>query len=191
VNGYGPGADYGDEAQLAGIGGHLDMAGASEAQRAAQDIEDALARRPSFDHKIARALQRIGQGTYTPDAYYRDRTADGQFTGRVCGEGLDDFGRCRSRYHDSACLEVLRASAATSGAETVLAWNRALRRNGDTAAALALANAEAASWDDLLGPDEAASIDALTHVRQLLGLGGPAPQHRPDLGWLRRDLGLR
>jgi hypothetical protein len=131
---YGPpdGEDgpWDDElAQLAGIRHSLDHDHAIAAQRAAEDLEDALARRPSSDARIARAFDRIEHGTYLPGPHNRpDRSADGQFAGRACGDGLDPVtGLCRSRYHAAGCLEVARAEASNGSHDAAEAWRATLR----------------------------------------------------------------
>ena len=169
---------------------------AAEQDRLAEDVQDQLARRPGFDDKLARAMDRIARGTYTPGPMYRDRSPDGQFTAdpsTACGAHRDDFGRCGARYHDAGCLEVLRGSAATSDAEAVLAWRQALLAGAASNGAL-LANGLEPSWDELLSGDPGAgSVEALEYMRAQLGISGknlPGPA-RPVPGHLAVELGLK
>jgi hypothetical protein len=130
--------DYG----LTEIDQMLSQQATLDRQRQAEDDADAARRRPLFGDKIERALDRISRGTYLPPPGPADRDSQGRYTGRACGDGLDDFGRCASRYHRAECLEVRRGAAATGSAESVDAWNATLRGNAGAARALLAARGE-------------------------------------------------
>jgi hypothetical protein len=151
--------------ELADVTALADHVQATEQQRLAEDVEDQLARRPRFEDKLARAIDRISRGTYSPQGMYaQGRDPAGQFAPNGCGL-LDDFGRCSSRYHSGECFETVRSSAATGNAEAAEAWNRTLRR-GTPAAAAALVLSNTPEPEP--GPADQPTYRAM---RQLLGLG--------------------
>jgi hypothetical protein len=198
VNGVppaGPGAGdeddgpWHDEADLAAQYEHVTaLAGGAAIRdqiRLEEDAADELAGRQGSYDRMARALDRAARGTYTPPAMYRDRSPGG-----CNGGSRDDYGRCASRYHLSNCAEVSRASAATSDAEAVTAWNQALLSGAASNGAL-LANGIEPTWDDLLsGEPGVTSAEALEYMRAQLGIRtGPAPA-RPVPGHLAQEMGL-
>ena len=78
------GGDYGDEDDeppegpwhdqldaLAEVGDQVDPRHTGEADRVVADMVDQLSRRPSSEAILGRALQRIGDGDYLPDPYFR------------------------------------------------------------------------------------------------------------------------
>jgi hypothetical protein len=164
--------------------------------RASADAEDAQRVRPRFEDKIKRAMDRVARGTYLPGPMFADRDEAGRWAApeTACGAHRDDFGRCAARYHDAACLEVARGSAATSDATAVEAWNRVLRSGSEASAAL-LSNAHRTGqdWDEALAGPGPGSADVLAYMREQLGIGGRAdlPQPaRPAAGSMAGILGL-
>lgn len=195
---YGPWRDDADlAAQYEYVAELADGAIGRERIRAAEDAEDARAPRRSFDDKLKRAMDRASRGTLAPGPMDRDRSPGGRFTTdpeTACGAHRDDFGRCGARYHDAGCLEVFRASAATSDADAVGAWNQALLSGAASSGALLASHIEP-GWDELLsgepGPGSAA---ALEYMREQLGIGGRADLPRPPRpipDSLAEELGLR
>ena len=197
--------------QLHAIGESLDDAYGTSAAVAAEDEEDAewLATRPSAEDRLARAISRIEAGTYTPPGFFRPPRDIGGGLALSCGEALDDFGRCASRFHQAGCMTVTEGAAATGDATAAEAWNATLRGMPsavDVAAAAAeLGLATPASpepgygldmWADLLDTSDPLSYPEI-HAQVLAGMGepgSPPPQVRgsgPDVSWLREALGLR
>ena len=159
---------------------------------AAEDDEDGqfFARRPSGEAKAAHALDRIGRGTYTEPAWFRPaRDTEGMFA-VSCGEAVDEFGRCASRYHQAGCHTLAESAAARGSAGEAAAWVDVLtgRANppGTSASELGLAN-EPGPWDgtdlwsDLLqsGEPHPGLHDQMMH--QLGEAAQPEPEPRPDL----------
>jgi hypothetical protein len=169
---YGPWDDSADLSNVydySGAFAAVDAAGEAEAQRLAEDVEAALERRPSFQTRMDRALDRIGRGTYTTPAYYREPEPS-----YGCGQGYDDFGRCAARFHQASCLETARGEAATGSARAVEAWNHTLLANQEAAPIDLAAPALDTSWEDLLGPDGGpgapADLETLNAMREMLGI---------------------
>jgi hypothetical protein len=146
----------------------VDLSGAAEATRQAEDAEDALMPRRTSELRFSHALDRIAAGTYTPPAYYRAPEP-----GYGCGT-LDAYGRCAARYHGPHCTETVRGSAATSDATAAEAWNRALSRNTAIGDPALLANPLETSPEDLFGADGPADTEVLAIMRRQLGIGGKA-----------------
>ena len=184
------------------------------ATRIGEDIVAAIERRPSTEARLASALGRIQAGTYTEPGYFQPAQDARDPLGRyrasaTCGEAVDDFGRCASRFHSSPdCHTVTEGAAATSTAEAVTAWGDTLqdmpRRPGTDAEALGLASPSPAApepwsgddaWADLLSSGEPGD-DSRLRARVLHSMGEadpPAPEPRPDLPpvtVLRAQLGI-
>jgi hypothetical protein len=204
---YGGGGPWHD--QFTAIGAQLDATHGLDAQRQAQDIEDALERRPSAEAKIARGLRRVESGTYLPPAELRpapDAARDplGRYS-RACGP-LDELDRCAARYHAADCHVVTEAGASNGSAGEARAWRDVLGRHtpygGADASALGLAGPHPGdgldTWADLLEPEPEPGAYAAAHERMLAGLrgepGGPAAPQRsrlPDVHHLATAIGLR
>jgi hypothetical protein len=170
ANDYGPWDGYVD------LSGGLDRASAAldasmttEAQRQAADLTDALERRPTFERKWARAIERIGDGTYTPPAYYRPAEP-----GTACHAHRDAYGRCGARFHSPLCIETARGEAATGSARAAEAWNAQLLANQETSGTDLAAPALDSTWEDLLGADGGPRVPSdlatLQAMRQMLGI---------------------
>jgi hypothetical protein len=208
---YGGPGDSAELAQLAAAGQALDDRHAADAQRLLAEVTDGLERRPSAERILARAIERIADGTYTPPPGAQQapaRGAGGRF-GHVCGP-VDDIGGCAARYHAAGCVNVTASAAASGSFADVEAWNTAVRGHTSaadvTAAAQTLGLATPAPelgepggmWaDDLFSPaggPGSADPELYAHVRHLLALDGPPPRRppepRPDTEWLRQVLGL-
>jgi hypothetical protein len=171
ANGYG---DYAD-IELAGDFGELgaihDLAAGHQQQVIAEDIEDQLARRPTTEARIARAVNRLSRGTYMPAGMYASRDPDGQFAGRSCdGSVADAYGNCGARFHQSSCIHTVRQAAATGSHDAALAWNRTLNRGVSSLEVAALAN----ELDDELAEAASEPADQQTYwaMRSALGLPG-------------------
>jgi hypothetical protein len=185
----------------------MDDAYALDAQRLAEDVTDGLARRPSAEDILARAMERIQQGTYTEAPQFSPAVADAYLVSHpACGE-VTEFGTCASRYHDPGCGAVIAAAAATGTAEDAGAWAATLRNRPPDPDALPY-SAELAepsgpdgttdTWADLLAPP--AADPRTVHARALAALGedpGPEPGYEPfgreqypDTSGLRTALGL-
>jgi hypothetical protein len=207
-DGYGPWRD--EAALLEEIGGQVDDHVTRAAVTAEQDSEDAVwyARRPSAEARAARALDRIGSGTYTTPEYYRGgRDTTGRYAS-ACGEP-DDFGRCSARFHSASCHVVTDEAAATGSAEEAEAWSATLtayQQPPGVAGAEELGLANPADpqpgtgdmWADLIDPaGEPGSATPGLHARLLHYMGeadAPARPPRddlPDVTGLREELGLR
>jgi hypothetical protein len=198
-------------ANLAEIGGVLDDRHAADAQRLLADVTDGLERRPSAERILARAIERIADGTYTPPPAPQPapaRGAGGRF-GHLCGPA-DDLGYCTGRYHDAGCVAVTASAAASGSFADVERWNDVVRGRTSaadvTAAAQALGLASPApefgdpggfAEDDLFGVTGvpgSADPELAAQVRGMLGLPAQPlrrpPEPKPDTQWLRRVLGL-
>jgi hypothetical protein len=182
----------------------------SEADRIIGDVTDQLTRRPSTETIIARALQRIADGDYVQDPYYRQpaRTPDGRF-GTACGP-LDELSRCSNRYHQAGCEAVNAQAAATGSVESVRAWNATVQgRTPPPGAAGAAQQMGLASpsqpepgtadmWADLLhAPDDLGGSYPDIRARMLAEMGegdlpsGPLPLRQgPDVRAIKAALGL-
>ena len=127
---YGP---WDDSAELSNVLDYsaafsaLDAAGEAEAQRLGEDLEDQLAVRPSFQVRWDRAMQRIGSGSYTTPAYYRQPEPE-----TACHAHRDAYGRCGARFHSPLCIETARGEAATGSARAVEAWRAQLLSNQES-----------------------------------------------------------
>jgi hypothetical protein len=155
--------------QLAGINETIELSTTAEALRQAEDAEDALALRPKFEDKLARAIDRLSRGTYLPAGMYaQGRDASGQFASHGCGP-LDDFGRCSSRYHAGECFETFRGEAATGTAAAIDAWRGTLLSNYQAAVELSNAQADLDAQTEaaLSGPNDVETYQAM---RGILGL---------------------
>jgi len=192
--------------QLHAIGESLDDAYATSAAVAAEDDEDAqwLATRPNDVDKMARAISRIEAGTYTPPGFFRPPRDIGGGLALSCGEALDAFGRCASRYHQAGCSAVVASAAATGSATEAQAWRDTLNARQIDPDVLGLQLATPAipepgtgtdMWADLLETGEPSSHQEI-YAQVLAGMGEPGPpppQVRgsgPDVRWLREALGL-
>jgi hypothetical protein len=205
AEGYGDDGPWHDAA-FSSIGAALDDRNTSEAQRLVADITDQLERRPRAEHVLARALDRIADGTYTEPAWSRPaRDAHGQFSA-ICGDA-DGMGRCAARYHAAGCSAVTASAAASGSYDDVQAWNEAVRGHvsgADVTAARQVTGLAAPSepgydygydaFGDLLEPPAGAVSYPELHaeVRRQLGMGEPPPRRIPasDTAWLREVLGL-
>lgn len=147
----------------------LDATMATEAQRQAADLSGALERRPTFERRWARAIERIGDGTYTPPGYYRQPEPE-----TACHAHRDAYGRCGARFHDEGCMETARGEAATGSARAVEAWNNTLLANQEAAPTDLAAPALDSTWEDLLGGDGGPGVPSdlatLQAMRQMLGI---------------------
>jgi hypothetical protein len=95
-----PGYGYADITGLAEFGRAFDLANEAELTRQAEDSEPPARR---TEDRIARALDRIGAGTFTPRAYGFASPGYGTVTGEpTCGPA-DEYGYCRERYHAVGC----------------------------------------------------------------------------------------
>ena len=113
--------DYGD---LARLDSTLAAASAREAQRQAEDAGDQRARtqgrpsqRPGFEDRMARALDRIGRGTYV-SAIAGEPVRDGmaaRFSAEFACGPADQNGYCLSRYHALDCIHVGAGDADEAG----------------------------------------------------------------------------
>jgi hypothetical protein len=176
-----PSGDYGpwdDSAELSNVHDYsglgrasaaLDASMTTEAQRQAADLTDALERRPTFERRWARAIERIGDGTYTPPAYYRPAEP-----GTACHAHRDAYGRCGARFHSPLCIETARGEAATGSARAAEAWNAQLLANQETSGTDLAAPALDSTWEDLLGADGGPRVPSdlatLQAMRQMLGI---------------------
>ena len=118
----GDGGSYGlaagDEAALAEFSRVWELANEAELVRQAEDAEPAIRRAtgtsPTED-RLARALDRITAGTYTPQgpaAYGLASPAYGTVTGeQTCGVA-DDLGYCMERFHAPGCGSLADPEAA-------------------------------------------------------------------------------
>jgi hypothetical protein len=193
-----------DEAALLGeIGAQVDDHVATAAAVAAGDAEDAEwhTRRPSSEDKLARAIGRIEDGSYTPPAYFRPaRDVRGRF-GHACGQA-DPLGHCMERYHQVGCEDAVASSAASGSYEAVEAWNETVTSHIHPPEIYGLASPSTPEpgdgtdlWSDLLhsgepGPD----TDVRAWVLHRMGEADqPPPEPRPDLPdvtVLRATLGI-
>jgi hypothetical protein len=205
--GDGPEDDFGpwndEAAQLEEIGGLVDDHVTRAAVTAEQDEEDAAwyARRPSAEARAARALDRIGSGTYTAPEYFRPaRDTTGRYAS-ACGEP-DPFGRCAARYHSPSCHVVTEEAAATGDAAAAEAWQQTLQNYTQPPEVYGLANEEPGTgvdmWADLIDPaGEPGSAPPGLHAAVLHRMGvadAPARPPRddlPDVSGLREAMGLR
>jgi hypothetical protein len=167
--GYGAIELAGDFGELDAI---MDRAAGHQQQVIAEDVEDQLARRPRFEDKIARAVDRLSRGTYLPQGMYaQGRDPSGQFAPVGCGR-LDTYGRCSSRYHDGGCMEPVRSSAATGDGYTVERWNETLRRGTPAAVAMAFARSAAEDYGEdgeVIGPGNVTDWNTYIAMRQAIG----------------------
>ena len=206
----GPGGPYGGEQDgpLQATSAALDDAYGGEAARLAEDEADraAAAKRPTDEVRLARALDRIAGGTYTPPAYFRPAAAPTGRWGYPCGPA-DDMGGCAARYHQPGCSTLMVTDAGNGSFEDAETWNAVVRRHlpsGETG----LANPSEPgldgepdggfpSWDDLTGPlggPGTAAPDLHARVLHWMGLADAPPGLRPpvpDVSGLIEQLGLR
>jgi hypothetical protein len=205
---YGP-WDDGYEDQLSAIGDHLDARHASEADRVVADITDQLTRRPKDEVIAARALDRIADGSYLPDPYFRaqPREADGRF-GSACGPVDEVTGRCAARYHGAGCGAAVASAAATGSYEAVESWNEVVAGHThppEVEMGLGLANPSEPwdgtdQWGGLLGNGDPATpgtpgYEALrAQIFHKMALADAPARPRdpgmPDTGWIRAQLGI-
>jgi hypothetical protein len=179
-----------------------------DAQRLAEDVTDQLDRRPSAETILARALDRIGNGTYTePEQFRADaRDASGRYSA-ACGP-LTDLGTCGARYHQAGCHAVAEGQQTRGSAQEAEAWNAGLLAHkvpdGTDLASPADPDPDpfggpADMFSDLLAPP--AADPAAVHARMLAALddGGPPPEpgwepippeQMPPVTGLRAALGL-
>jgi hypothetical protein len=182
----------------------LDDAYGAEAARLHEDEQDAaaLAKRPSDEVKLSRALDRVGRGSYTPDAYFRPARDTGGRYGHMCGP-RDPLGGCAARYHQPGCATLTLIDAPNGSFEDAESWNAVLRRHLPPPGDARLSNPGEPhgqgfpSFDDLLGPlGEPGSADPHLHAEVLhsMGLADAPPRPlrpRPDVSGLIEELGLR
>jgi hypothetical protein len=185
----------------------LDDTYARNARRLAEDVTDSLDKRPNDEVRLARALDRIADGTYTPPAYFRPAAAPTGRWGYPCGPA-DDLGGCAARYHRPGCSTLMVTDAGNGSFEDAEAWNAVVRGHLPPAGADAdLANpGEPVPWepdggfgsfDDLVDPvGEPGSAAPDLHARVLhwMGLAESPPRSRgpgPDVSGLIEELGLR
>jgi hypothetical protein len=180
--------------QLAAIGETLDATYAANATRIGQDIVAEIERRPSGEQRLARALSRIQDGTYTEPAYLRAAPPIRDVAGRysnACGPA-DDLGRCSARYHAAGCGAVYDSSAvAGQPVERVEAYR-------DQLALASPSEPEPGTtdlWADMLhSPEPGPDNDVRTWLLHRMGEADqPAPEPRPDLPdvtALRATLGI-
>jgi hypothetical protein len=147
------------EDQLAAIGGMIDLAQLTEAQRIEEDAEPLPVK---AEDRIAHLMDRASRHTYTPPAAFRDATdlANGD-PGYGCGIYDADTGRCTARYHSGTCIETTRQSAATSDHEAASQWKDTLMASTATAVELATAHRYTEGVDDWLA-DPARTISRPT-----------------------------
>jgi hypothetical protein len=203
----GPWRDQADA--LAAISDQVDDHVTDAAVTAAEDEEDAVwyASRPSVEDRSARALQRIGAGTYTTPEYFRPARASTGRYASACGEP-DDFGRCSARFHQTGCHVVTEEAAATGDATAAEAWRDTL--NGYTspggldASAIGLASPTGPEpgsgtymWADLIDPaGEPGSAQPGLHAAILHRMGEadalarPPRDDLPDVSAIKEALGL-
>jgi hypothetical protein len=183
-------------------GAALDDSYARNARRLAEDVTDSLDKRPTDEVKLARALDRIADGTYTPPAIFRPARDSGGRFGRMCGP-LDDLGGCAARYHRPGCATLTLTDAPNASYEDAQSWNTVVHRHLPPAE---LASpGEPADWEpgggfgsfeDLTGPPGGpgtADWDLHARVLHSMGLVGEPPGPRPpvpDTAWIREELGL-
>jgi hypothetical protein len=207
-----PDPDGGDgtwQAAMERAGAALDDSAARDAQRLAEDVGDAIGGRPPRDEvRAARALRRIESGTYTqPEQLRPARDAGGLFA-VSCGEALDEFGRCASRFHDPSCHTVAEAAAANGSHAEAEAWAAQLRgqpMDPDVTAAqqqLGLANEPVRQADplgvdfgDLLDDGSRVPYDQLkARLLHEMALADAPPRQRqpdsPDTAAIRAALGI-
>jgi hypothetical protein len=190
---YGPGPGTLEE-----TGAALDDAYGGEAARLAEDEADraALAKRPNDEHKLARALDRIGDGTYTPAAYFRPAREPTGRWGYPCGPA-DDFGGCAARYHQPGCVTVMVTDGGHGSYEDAEAWNAVVRKHlPPPGSELGLATDYGEVLDDWAGLPAAADPGLHARVLALMGEADAPPLPRPvgpapDVSGLIEELGLR
>jgi hypothetical protein len=109
-------ADY-DTTGLAEFSNTFELANETELIRQAEDAEPLAVK---SEDRIARAMERIEAGTYTPRGAAAYGFAQGSTTGtETCGSA-DEYGYCRERFHAAGCgsaatpdvVEVLRPAMA-------------------------------------------------------------------------------
>jgi hypothetical protein len=93
--------EYGEDADLAEIGGMIDLAHYSEQQRLEEDAEP-LPRKA--EDRMTHLIDRASRGTYTEHPAFRAAAdlANGEPI-HGCGP-LDEFGRCGSQFHAPTAL---------------------------------------------------------------------------------------
>jgi hypothetical protein len=194
---------------LPDAGAALDDAYGAEAARLAEDEEDraSLAKRPSDEARLARALDRVGRGSYTPPGYFRPARDTGGRFGHMCGP-LDPLGGCAARYHQPGCATLTLTDAPNGSYEDSESWNAVLRRHLPPPGDARLSNPaepgpgephgqDFPSFDDLVDPlGEPGSADPGLHAEVLhsMGLADAPPRPlrpRPDVSGLIEELGLR
>jgi hypothetical protein len=199
---YGPWDGFHDAAAA------LDRAHELDAQRLAEDVTDALERRPSDEAKLYRALARAEAGTLTPAPQFRSaRDAGGQYAA-ACGP-LDDLGHCGARYHAATCSSVAEGRLSRGSVAEAEAWNRGLSGHGGASSAaedLGLSSPSGPdpgsgdTWADLLSAPGGLFSEPEIRARIMAALDGEAadaepgyaalPEARPPVTGLRTALGL-
>jgi hypothetical protein len=180
----------------------------AEAVRVVEDAEDwqsRATRRPSFETRVSRAMERIEGETFVPPPMLRGdgqpRDAHGAWMA-ACGP-VDDLGYCQERFHAASCSSVAAGMAATGNATEAEAWRNTLTSHPTSAEVAAAARGARAAqlanpvapqhrdWDDLMGSEP----DPMLHDRMIALLEeGPPPREQPPMppvGDLARQLGLR
>jgi hypothetical protein len=199
-----PGGEFGPWDDFHAATAQMDQAHQLDAQRLAEDVSAQLDRRPSSEDILARAMERIQQGTYTEPPGFLPAVADAYLASHpACGE-VTEFGTCSNRFHSAQCGAVIAQAAATGTAEDAGAWRDTLRNRPPDPGALPY-SAELAepsgpedTFADLLAPRSA--DPRATHARMLAALddGGPPPEpgyeplpeQMPPVGDLRSALGI-
>jgi hypothetical protein len=196
-------------AALGAIGDQVDDHVTRAAVTAAEDSEDAAwyTTRPSAEDRAARALDRIGAGTYTTPEYFRGDPAAAAAAARdplgryaaACGP-LDDFARCSARFHTPACHTSIESAAARGSYEEAVAWNEAVAGHSQPPGVLGLANEPQPGdgtdvWADLLETGEPGVAAPGLHARMMNYLGeadasAPPPREGPDAAAIREALGI-
>ncbi len=107
-------ADLDYEDHLNDLADTLSRASAREQQREHEDEEDRRDRakgphrnRPSTEDRLARALDRISRGTYTPAVAAEPAQGDdvtARFSAMAACGVADQYGHCTARYHALDCL---------------------------------------------------------------------------------------
>jgi hypothetical protein len=186
--GLGPWDD--ELAGLAEVDALLGRREALSGQQMAEDIAAGIERRPSIEHRLANAMDRIERGTYVPPGQ-----ASFDQTPGICGP-MDVVGQCSSRYHQADCMANDLSTGTLNTPEAVRAWNHQLGRIAESTRTAMLANPAGPGWDELLDPRESMPpASGLAYLRHTMGLDdAPAPvrlQALPAVGSLAAELGLK
>lgn len=141
-----------------------------EQVRAEQDAEKF---RPRDEDRLARAVQRLAAGTYTPAYGLANEMALESLGGGACGQVSPVTGLCAGRYHTLGCAGH---AAGSDGHVSALAYEDSLDR-------LALSLANGGGTDDDGPPLIPARTLELAHaLNESWGMHGdvPARSYEPD-----------